>query len=63
MSDRLTYWKCPKCHGTGHVFRPWYNKQSGSCFACAGTGNALVDGETEQHKQRLADEATANLSE
>lgn len=60
-NDCLPYWKCAECHGTGRVFRPWYAKQSEECFECAGTGNALVDGATEQHKRRLADESAGRL--
>lgn len=55
MTERLTYWKCPDCHGAGLVFRPWYAETPEQCFKCDGTGNALVDGETERHKRRLAD--------
>lgn len=55
----LTYWKCRECHGTGRVFRPWYAKESQPCFKCDGSGNALVDGEEQRHRRRLAGE-TAN---
>ena len=56
MNDRISYWKCPKCHGTGRVFSPWYAKTSQECFDCAGSGNAFVSGEEERHRRRLADE-------
>lgn len=53
--EYLTYWKCQKCHGTGRVFEPWYADEPKECLRCDGTGNALVDGETERHKRRLFD--------
>ena len=63
MSGRLTYWKCPECHGTGRVFRKRLGtpRKSEPCFECDSTGNAFINGEAEQHKRRLADEAAGNL--
>jgi len=54
MGERLTYWKCPKCLGTGRRFEHWMSEPE-PCFSCDGTGNALVSGETERHKRRLAE--------
>lgn len=54
MSDRLTYWKCPHCHGTGRVFEA-YMREPLDCLECDGTGNSCTDGKTERHKRRLAE--------
>lgn len=62
MSERLTYWKCAECQGTGRAFYPWYAEQSSECFKCGGTGNALINGETERHKRRLRDERPQGAS-
>lgn len=56
------WWKCPECHGTGRVFRPWYAKTSEPCFKCDATGNAMVDGEAERHKRRLFEERIGDLT-
>lgn len=58
MKNRLTYWKCPKCHGTGErIVVPGHVEH---CSDCAGTGNALVDGKARAHAaeiERLLSEA------
>ena len=51
MSDRVTRWKCPGCHGTGEII---VGGKIRKCAPCDGTGNAMVDGETERHKRELA---------
>lgn len=53
--EYLTYWKCPRCHGTGLTFEPWFADEPNVCSKCGGSGNALVDGEAERHKRRLLD--------
>lgn len=52
MHERLTYWKCPKCHGTGRVI---YGPNAEKCFECDGTGNAMIDGVEQAHRRRLAE--------
>lgn len=52
MMERLTYWKCPSCRGTGRVA---YGPTAIACFHCAGTGNALVDGREAAHRRRLTE--------
>jgi hypothetical protein len=54
MTERITYWRCRHCFGTGMVFEP-YLKAPITCFRCDGSGNALIDGAAEQHKRRLAE--------
>ncbi len=52
MGDHnITYWKCPKCHGTGKniVANHWIER----CFDCDGTGNALEDGAARAHERRV----------
>lgn len=53
MNDRLTYWKCPKCHGTGKTI-PIPGRVE-DCFDCDGTGNALVDGKARAHEREVND--------
>jgi len=52
VSDRITFWKCSECHGTGRVFVCVIAKE---CYKCDGTGNALIDGAEERHKRRLSE--------
>lgn len=54
--ERITYWKCRHCHGTGQVIRgcsEW--RRAFKCDECDGTGNALVDGAAEQHRRDLSE--------
>ena len=64
MRERITYWKCPKCFGTGKCvqgFEP--NARTYDCEACDGTGNGMVDGATERHKRRVAKIERRQLSQ
>jgi hypothetical protein len=54
MSERITFWRCGHCLGTGRIFAV-YAIAPEVCAKCAGTGNALVDGEAERHRQRLSE--------
>lgn len=51
-TERLTWWKCPKCHGTGRVIAL---RRVEPCFHCDGTGNALIDGRARDHARRVAE--------
>lgn len=53
--ERLTYWKCSECHGTGKVICGYDHDRIDPCSRCDATGNAMVDGETERHKRRIAE--------
>lgn len=54
--ERITYWKCSTCYGTGKVIRGRIGSpRAEPCEKCDGTGNALVDGATERHKRRIAE--------
>jgi DnaJ-class molecular chaperone len=54
MRERITYWKCSHCHGTGRtIWGHGDTARAETCFYCDGTGNAFVDGATECHKRRL----------
>lgn len=61
MSEMIGWWRCPECHGTGRVFRPWYAETSEPCFECDGTGNACVDGERRRHARKLLEEQFRKL--
>lgn len=53
MADRLTYWKCPRCYGTGQAIPiPGHVE---TCSECDGTGNALVDGAARAHSRQVAE--------
>lgn len=52
MNERLTYWECRECFGTGRVI---VASNAYTCFACDGSGNALVSGAKHRHVQRLAE--------
>jgi DnaJ-class molecular chaperone len=62
MKERLTYWKCNHCHGTGKLIVGFGDgARTASCDHCDGTGNGLVDGPTERHKRRVAEIETKNF--
>lgn len=62
--DRITFWKCPKCHGTGKVITGRIGPpRVKDCERCDGTGNAMVDGAAEAHKRRIAEIETRQLAE
>ena len=52
MSERIHFWRCSHCFGTGLVFEP-YMQGPLQCLKCDGTGKAMVDGEAERHKRRI----------
>lgn len=54
-----SFWKCPKCFGTG---RRIYGSTAVDCHACGGTGNGFVDGNEVAHRKRL-EEIDANQKE
>lgn len=56
-NERLTYWKCPKCFGTGRVIVNDHKAvpHAKSCVDCDGSGNALVDGQANEHLRRLSE--------
>lgn len=60
MSDQLTYWKCPKCHGTG--FQICGGREI-TCYPCDGTGNAMVDGAARAHRRALSELRNRRLQE
>ena len=45
MEDRMTYWKCGNCKGTG------IDNIGADCHKCAGTGNAVSP---KIHQQEVA---------
>lgn len=54
MSEHITFWKCPKCHGTGKTIKYWGVKaETEACRKCDGTGNGLVDGEASEHQREI----------
>jgi len=53
MTERITYWKCPDCHGTGKRIVGYDSVER--CFRCDGTGNAFVDGRARAHARRVAE--------
>lgn len=53
-TERLTYWKCPKCHGIGKVIAGRIGSaRVEPCFDCDGTGNGLVDGAAAEHRRDM----------
>lgn len=50
MAERLTYWRCLECHGTGRRVSGGYDFH---CDACDGTGNALVNGKARAHHRAM----------
>lgn len=56
MRERLTYWKCTYCHGTGYtLLGPIGVQHAEPCFSCDGTGNAMVDGAAASHARQVAE--------
>lgn len=53
MSERINYWQCSACHGTGEVLLGFYCDEILACDRCDGTGNAMVDGAKRRHERRL----------
>lgn len=53
MSERLIFWKCRHCYGTGEIIVGSRAPAVHRCPHCSGTGNALVDGHAEAHRRRL----------
>lgn len=51
--ERITFWKCPECHGVGKLAPHWSDTVS-DCPKCDGTGNALVDDEAERLRRRVS---------
>lgn len=55
MTERITYWKCPRCFGTGRLIHGYGDsKRAYECKDCDGTGNSMIDGATERYKRELA---------
>lgn len=54
---RVTYWKCPKCYGTG---RQIVGNSAIECSACAGSGNSFTNGDEVYHRRRLEEIDAAN---
>lgn len=48
--ERITYWRCPDCCGTGKLVA---GNSVTDCYKCDGTGNGMVDGEKAAHQRRI----------